>query len=346
MSQDESQSPPPRLPGGHLAAGIFLTVGAASLLGGVIGLLDAENVGFPANAVGCGIAFIALFVAAVLLRPGSGGDALRGALGVTSVLFLVACFGFAVDLGGSGSFYGQSLRVKLAAAAALFALGMGGIGVAVPSAVASGLAVLGVEGAVTLSLFASGVSSPEQIGVAVVLTAVAAMLVALRVPALRPHRTGLAWMVSVAAVLAAPAVTALASDFNGAAVAASGALAFALAALAWRHRLVVAAVVAVPALVVIEVYVADQVAGRDSASGQAATVLVIGAAMLVLVAVVGIVARTRTARLPTRGVRVEEVLLLAVAALALISLTVPGQAGLPLVPHQPGLGLQPASTSP
>ena len=61
---------------------------------------------------------------------------------------------------------------------------------------------------------------------------------------------------------------------------------------------------------------------------------------------IAVVARTRTARPQSRGVRVEEVLLLAVAALALVSLTLPGQATLPLVPRQPGLGLQPVSAPP
>jgi hypothetical protein len=334
------EPPAPSAPGGgHLAAGIFLTVGGLSLFAGLIELLDAQSVGFPANAVACGIAFAVLFILSVAL-PG-GRSAMRSTFGVVAVLFLVACFGFAVDLSSSAGATDQSLRVKLAGAAAVFTVGQAVVGVVVPSAVAAGLAVLGFEGMVLLSLVAGGSPSSLDLTVAGMVTAIALAVVALRAPRLRPHPSGLAWMVGVAAVLAATAAVFLGAGINGVAAAAAGSLILALALIAWRHHAVVPAIAAAPVLLVVEAYVVDQVAGQSTPTGQAVTVLASAAVLLVLAGIGAVAARRWTLARGDLRVRAEEVLLVVAAVFALIALGQPSRSPFPFLRNGFGARVQP-----
>jgi len=314
--------------GGHLAAGVFLTVAGLSIFAGLLALLSAQRVDFPGNAIACGAAFAVLFVLAVGRRSG-GPNPVRGTLGVVSAFFLAACFAFAVDLGGSGTFAEQSVRVKLASAAAVFALGQAVVGVAVPSAVAGGLALLGVEGTVLLSLTAAGSPSPADLVVAGLVTAIVLMLVALRLPRLRPHPGGLAWMLGAGAVFAALAALALAADANGMATAATGFLTLALALLAWRNRAVAPAIAAVPCLLVVEAYLAGQVTGDRGPAGEAAVVLASGVVLFVLVGIGGLAARQWSIADSARRILAEELLLVAAGVLALVAL---GQSNQPVLP--------------
>lgn len=330
-------APPPPGTGGHLAAGIFLTVGGISVLSGLFGILAAEGVGFPTNAIACGIAFAGLFLVAVGVRPSPGLNPIRGTLGVVSVVFLVACFLFAVDIGSGAGIADQGFRIKLAGAGAVLAVGMLVVGVVVPSAVASGLAVLGVQAAVVASLLAAGMDSQSQLAVAAVVTASLLVIAAMRVPRLQRHRQALAWMVSVATFLAAADAIGLAVSFTGTAVAADGLLTLALALLAWRFRLVVPAIVAVPTLIVVEVFVIRQAVGDNGGSGPAVALLVFGVVILLLVGLGGAALR---GRMPVprggRTVLPEELLLLGVVVLALISLGESQGSGLTPFPTQGG----------
>ncbi len=309
------------LHGGHLAAGVFLFLGGISVLGGLLALLSAEGVGFPVNSIGCGIAFAALFLLAVGLRGSTRLDPLRSTFGVLAVLFLTACFAFAVVTGDGGSLADQGLRIKAAGASAVTTAGMLLVAVLVPSAVAAGFAVLALQAALVFSLLAAGMDSASQLGVSALVAAVVSLIVAVRLPALRPHRRALAWMLSVAALLAAGDALGPAIGFNGAGVAASGVLGMALALIAWRYRLVVPAIAAVPALGVLEAYLVDQVASGTDANGRAVAILVIGVVTLLLVGLVaaGLRGRAPAAR-PGRAFLPEELLLVAVVVLALISL--------------------------
>jgi hypothetical protein len=173
---------------------------------------------------------------------------------------------------------------------------------------------------VVLSLIASGVSTPLELAAAALATAAVLTLVGLHLPVIRPHRTGLAWLTGVCAVLAAAASTVLAIDFNGIAVAAVASLVLAFALLAWRHRLVVPAIAAVPALVAVETWVVQQAAGTDR-TGQAVMALVIGVVLLVLVVAFATSVRLRASERPPGAFGLTDALLVAAAVLAVASLT-------------------------
>ena len=348
-SADPALPSPPGSGGGQLVAGAFLTVAGLSVTAGFISLLIAANVGYPANATACGIAFAVFFFLAVALRSGVGFDTMRATLGVVSGVFLAACFVFAVQI--NGGFDEQSFRVKVAAAAGVFAVGMAVAGFVVPSAVALGLAVLGVEATVILSLLAAGGVSIAGLTVAALVAALVLLFLALRLPATRLHPRGPAWMAGVAALLAVLPASEQIGVVNGLAITSSGVLALALVLIAWRRRLLVPAIVAVPALLTVEGYVVARsvTSGTDAAVG----VLVIGIVLLLVVGVVGAAmrnrARTRTglSSPPTlRGVWFEELLLAAAAVFALLSLAVgpstPFPFGIPA--GSIGSGSEPAPT--
>jgi len=248
----------------------------------------------------------------------------RATLGVVAVLMLDACFGFAADLNVNAGPGDTSLRVKTAAVAAVFTAGMAVVAVIVPSAVAAGLAVLGLESAVLLSMLAAGGVGVTGYVVAGLLTALFAIAVGLRLPMLRRHPSGLGWILGVGAVLAAVASSGLSSGGSGMSVASAGLLGVALAILAWRHRSVLAAVAAVPPLFTVEGYLVEQSVG-GSATEQATAALVIGIALVVAVAVVTAITRGRLRTTATaRLLRPEEVLLAGAAVFALLAL---GQEG-------------------
>ena len=331
MSQDESQSPPPRLPGGHLAAGIFLTVGGVSVFSGLLEVLAAQHTGLPVNAIACGVAFAVLFIVAVATGPWATGGAVRGTCGVVAVLFLTACYSFVVDLPGPTSLATDSMRLKLLGAVGVFTVGNLVVGAVVPSSVAGGLAVIGLVGTVLLSVIAAGQTSATVLLVAGLLTALAAMLLALRVPRLRPHPTGLAWMLGVAAVLAAAGATVLAATLSGFAMATAGALILALAALAWRRRSVAAAIVAVPLLSLVDEYVVLRISVGSRVTGQAVALLASGAVLVLLVGVGRWLAGRWAVARSDRGALIEDALLVVTAALALLSLTQPRPAEPPFL---------------
>jgi len=342
----EVPSAPPPSSGAHLAAGVFLTVGGLSIIAGFIGIISAQDIRFPANATACGIAFAVFFFLAVALRPSVGMDGMRATLGVVSVVFLTACFVYAVEI--TGTISDQSFRVKVAAAAAVFTVGMGVVGVVVPSAVAGGLAVLGVEAAVLLSVVAAGGASVTSLGVSALVAAVCVLLVVIRVPLIRPHPRGLAWMVSVGAVLAVlPASEALGS-FNGLAAASSGLLALALVVIAWRHRMLVPAIATVPAILTVEGYAIAHAA--TSATDVAVGLMVVGIVVLLVIAVAGaaVRGRVRTRSTPPvglpRALLPEELLLVAAAVLALVSLGTSSATPFPFLQGSGSSGSEPFIT--
>jgi hypothetical protein len=308
----------PPTSGARFAAGAFLVVAGISVLGGLIGLLQAEHIGAPTHALVTGGAFAVLFFLALALRPVAGLEGLRGTLAIVAVVLLVVCFAYAVDLGGVIPFDDHGVRVKLAAAASLFTFAMVVAAVAVPSAVAWGLAVVGMQATVLLSLVAAGGASAKAFLVAALLTALVTLLAAVHLPATRLHPGARAWMLSVASVLAAATATELASGLSGSGTAAAGVLALALAMLAWRHHTVVPAIAAVPGLVAAEAYLVHRAVGT-SATSEAFGALVAGVVLLAAVAVIGVAGRGSVLR-AGRWWSPEELLLLLAAVAAVLAL--------------------------
>ena len=343
----EAPPPPPARPGGgNLITGIFLYLGGASVLGGVLSLLAANNAGTSISAAVSGVSFVVLFFVAVALRPGIGMDSVRATLGVLSIVFLVVCFGLVVGLGDRHPADTSTELVRAAVAAGLLAVGMGLVAALVPSAFAAGLSVLGLVGTVVLASAASGVTAPGLAAAAAVSAAVA-LEVALRVPQLRAHPSATAWMVNVAAPLVALPITVLAITLRGTPVAAAGLAGATLAVMAWRRRAVVAAIVAAVPLSLVEGYVVVQVVGGDRV-GLGLVELLIGLVVLVAVAVAGMRMRGRVVRVAReRPVLLEEVLLAATAVVALIALSdLGGGTSGPFFPGNPfspsGSGTNPA----
>ncbi|HXA27842.1 MAG TPA: hypothetical protein VN193_03755 [Candidatus Angelobacter sp.] len=310
--------------GGHLARGVVIYIGATSVLSGLITVVGGNNVGAGLAAAIFGVAFAVTFFVAMMLRPGAGIDAVRSALGVVSVLFLVACFVLAITATDSGPTEPRTQLIRAAAAAGLFTFGMVGVAVLIPSAVAAGLAMLGLVGTVELACGAAGV---EVFGFAVagLLAGVVALEIAFRVPGLRRHPSAPAWMVNVAAVLVGAAATGLGVSFQGTALAATGLTGLALVLVAWRWHAVVAAVVAVWPLSLVEGYVIVSAVGGDTTT-QGVIVLLVGLVVLLVVAVLGLRSRGRPREASRRPVLVDELVLVAAAVFALVALSQVGTA--------------------
>jgi hypothetical protein len=290
------------------------------VLSGLITVLSGNHFGSSASAAVCGVAFAILFFIAVALRPGIGMDPVRATLGVVSVGLLLACFLLAVGALDTPSVADiRTQLIRAAAGAGLVTLGMAVVAAIIPSAVAAGLAVLGLAGTVLLSCVAAGMSFPGLL-VAGLVAAVAAFEVGLRLPWLRAHPSATVWTVNVAAALIGAAGTALALSFNGLAVAAAGLVGAALAVLAWRWRAVLAAIAATVALLFVETYVVLQAVGSDPTS-QGVILLLSGLVMLMVVGITGMRLRGRVRAARTGGVLPEEIVLSAAVVLGLLALT-------------------------
>jgi hypothetical protein len=324
-------APGPRT-GGSLARGIFLFLGAASLVSGLGSVLAAKGNGGGLAAAVLGVAFAVTFFVALMLRPGTGLDPVRATLGVLSILFLVGCFSVAVGLGDQGPVPSSTGLVRGAVGAGLFTFGMAGVGMLIPSGVAAGFAMAGLVVTVELAAAAAGV---ENFGLAVagLVAGVVALELAFRVPRLRAHPAAGAWMVNIAALFTGLAATALAFSFQGTAIAAAGLTGAALAVVAWRWHAVVAAVVAALALSMVEGYIVVNAVGGDSAA-EGVVVLLVGLVILLLVGVLGMRARGEVGQAGPRRFLPDELLLVAAAAVALIALSEVG-GGFGGLPHFP-----------
>jgi hypothetical protein len=324
--------------GASFARGVFLYLGAASVFTGLVAMVAGNNVGAGLASAIFGVLFAVTFFVAMMLRPGAGLDPIRATLGVVSILFLVACFALAVGFADQGTADTRSQLVRVAAAAGLFTFGMAGVGMLIPSAVAAGLALLGLVGTVELACAAAGV---ELFGFAVagVVAGVAALEIAFRVPRLRAHPAAPGWMVNIAALLTGVAATALGASFEGTAVAAAGLIGVALVLVAWRWHAVVAAVVATLPLSLVEGYLVSRAVGTDSTS-EGVIVLLAGLVVLLLVGLVGMRARGAPRLAVRRPVLVDELLLLAGAFFALVALSQVGSGSSPFrtSPFTPSLG--------
>jgi hypothetical protein len=313
--------------GGNLARGVFLFIGGVSVLSGLGSLVSRNGVGAGLAAAIFGVAFAVTFFVAMMLRPGQGLDPVRSTLGIVSILFLVACFALAVGVADQGPTDARTQLIRAAVAAGLFTFGMAGVGVLIPSAVAAGLAMLGLVTTVELACAAAGVVL-FGFAVAGVVAGVAALEVAYRVPRLRVHPAAPVWMVNVAAVLTGIAATALGASLQGTALTATALAGVALVVVAWRWHAVVAAVVAVWPLSLVEGYAIAYAVGNDSTSA-GVIVLLVGLVVLMLVAVLGMRARGAPREARSRPVLLDELLLVAAAAVALVSLSQVGSGTAP-----------------
>ena len=323
--------PPPDAPrtGAGYARGIFLYIGATSVIGGVASVLAGAHVGSGAGAAVLGVAFVVLFFVAMMLRPGPAMDPVRASLGIVAVLFLVGCFAVAVGAADQGPIDTGTQLVRVAAAAGLFTLGMAGVGMLIPSAVGAGLAMLGLVVTVVVASAAAGVEG-FGLAVAAVLAAVVALELAFHAPRLGSHPGASPWMVNVAGLAIGAAATVLGISFQGTAVASAGLVGAALALVAWRRHAVVAAVAAVAPLTLVEGYVVASATSSDTTAAGAAELLV-GLVLLIVVGLVGMRVRDGSAPPRRRLLVPEELLLLAAAAMALVALT---QVGSGFTPFQ------------
>jgi len=327
---------PPEGPrsGGGLVRGVFLYIGATSIISGLAVVVSGNRAGTGLAAAVFGVAFAVTFFVAMMLRPNVGADSVRATLGVVSIVFLVVCFGLASGIADPGRSDAHDEQVRVAVAAGLFTFGMGGVAMLIPSAVAAGLALLGLVATVALSSWAAGV---EGLGLAaaVVVGGVVGLELAMRVPRLRAHPGAMAWMVNIGAVLVGAAATAMGVTGDGTAISAAGFAGLALLLVAWRWHAVVAAIVATVPLTLIEAYAVTKVVGGD-ASSQGAAALLVGLVLLLVVAVLG---------LRSRGVRqgrsmpalLDELVLVIAAVLALAALGSTGK-GLPYFRGGPFFG--------
>jgi hypothetical protein len=149
-------------------------------------------------------------------------------------------------------------------------------------------------------------------------------------------------MLSVAALLAAVPTLVLLSDLAGSSVGAVGVLGLAFALFAWRFRLVVPAVLAVPLLLAVEAYLVTK--GAGDGTGSAVLVLIVGVLLLLLTPIAARSLRGRALRPMDRGVLPEEVLLVLAAVLALVTLSQPSGGPAPFVPGLFGAPPLPDST--
>ena len=333
----------------HAADAILLTA-ALSLVGGVLGLLAARQAGFGKIALCCGATTLVLAAVAVALRRVRGLEQVRGTLAVVAGVFATACFLFADDLSDPSS---HDNLVKAAIALGILTVAEALAALTMPSAVAAFLSVLSLAVALSLAVHLS-LSAPTLyelvvtqacLGLAAVLLALRVRPFPLRVAALRPHPALRRPFVAVVAVLlVGPQLGAMASTDDGFAIAAAACGGLALLILAQRLLsgwTAVGAFLVVSTLeVVLLVRAVKPTKGgtvEDAATAGTVSLIVIGCALLLLTAAGCLLAMRRTAPLLPRALPVEEALLAAAFALALISLaTEPGDgASIPVLPFTP-----------
>jgi hypothetical protein len=316
----------PHVFGDRMAAGVLLTLAAASMIGGGIYalLVAGSGISDTIRAVICGVAAAVLLAVAVVLRLVRGSDDLRGTLAVTGIGFAAACIAFAYnpDLVDN-----HDLVVKAGLAAGVVTVLSWFAAVVVPSAVAGMIGVVALGTAAGLGVWLGiDQATHTQVFVAAIGVGLAAALVLPRIALMRPHPAGLGWALGGAAlVVAVPAIELMAKQ-DAVSLAAGATASAAMLAVAQRHRNLPAAIAALAGLAYLEVLLVATRTGAEGGSLQGTqliTFVIVGAALVVLVsAAVLLQARARPARAPRRRmpVGVEEILLVAALALSILSI--------------------------
>jgi hypothetical protein len=293
---DESSDPPPPPPappapvveveapfGTRLAPQVLLTLSALTVYGGLHGLLQVNGSDRSLRAIIFAAAFVALFSLAFRLRASPLAGELRSALAMVAVLCVPAMvfYGLSPDNpSGAESSRVAALAFGLTAVAGLVSA------VLMPSAVAGSLAasalVIGVGSAVAGTPRATSVDSSVAAGV----IALVILLLAPRLPAIRPHPAGLRWLMGTAAVLAA--LPAIALVVTGAAVAeaAGGITGVGLLVSAGRRRSLPFAIAAFAVLAALEAEVLSRATsgGGAGATGTLVALLIASVALAVATA--------------------------------------------------------------
>ena len=334
--------------GDRMAAGVLLTLAAASMLGGGIYALviSGSDVSPTMRAVICGVAAAVLLAGAVLLRLVRGTEDLRGTLAVVGIGFAAACIVFAYNPDPPTD---QSTLTKFALGAGVVAVLSWFAAVVVPSAVAGLLGVIAL-GAATGAGVWLGLESPThvQVFVAAIGVGIAVALVLPRIALLRPHPAGLGWALAGAAVVITfPAIELMARQ-DAVALAAGASASAALLAIAQRYRNLPAALGALAGLAYLELLLVSTRTGNDNGSVQTTQLIIfvaVGAVLAVLVAGAVVVQKRRRSRVTTGPARrmpvgLADVLLLAALALSLLALFT-GPRDIQLTPTQ----LQPGTTT-
>ena len=331
----------PHVFGDRMAAGVLLTLAAASMIGGGIAALAAAAPGDldpTIRTVICGVIAAGLLAGAVLLRFLRGSEDLRGTFAVTGIAYAAACLAFAWQPDVADP---HTELVKAAMIAGLVTVLSWFAAAAVPSAVAGmiGVVSLGISAGAGVWLL---VDQPTAIEVFVTAMAIglAVALVTPRVVLLRPHPAGLGWALGGAALVVAFPAAGLMARQDPLTMAAGATASAALLAVAQRHRNLPAALGAFGGLAYLEALLVATRTGAADNSPQGTTqliiIVIVGAVLVALVSVAAVL--ERRAR-PWPGLRrpwpvgITDLLLLAAIVLAVLSLFT-GNSNVPLNPNQ------------
>ncbi|HXA27841.1 MAG TPA: hypothetical protein VN193_03750 [Candidatus Angelobacter sp.] len=336
----------PHVSGDRMAAGVLLTIAAASMTGGGIYALLASDLSATVRAIVCGVAAALLLAGAVVLRLVRGTDDLRGTLAVTGIAFAAACLVFADNPDQPGN---RDNLIKFALAAGVVAVLSWFAAVVVPSAVAGMIGVVSLAVGVGAGIWLV-VDQPTYVEVFVgaIGVGLAAALLLPRIALLRPHPGGLGWALGGAALVIAPPAIVLMATRDGIALAAGATASAALLALAQRHRSLPAALGAFAGLAYLELLLVATRTGAASSGAPDTTELIIfvtvGVALVVLVALAAVLQGRARPSLPQRRRRlpvgIAELLLVAALALSIIALFTANSGVQQLNPTQlqPGAG--------
>ncbi|HZS14930.1 MAG TPA: hypothetical protein VFC09_10055, partial [Candidatus Dormibacteraeota bacterium] len=326
----------PHVFGDRMAAGVLLTLAAASMIGGGIDALVVAGSGIDSTirAAICGAVALVLLGGAVALRLLRGSDDLRGALAVTGIAYAATCLAFAYN---PQPLDDHDLLLKFTLAAGLVALLGWVAAVLVPSAVAGTIAVVALATAAGASVWlAQDQPTHSQVFVAAIGVGLAVALVLPAVGLLRPHPTGLGWALGGAAlVITIPALVLMSRD-DGFAIAAGATASAALLALAQEHRNLPAALGAFAGLGYLEVLLIGTRAVSDP-NQQLVILVAVGVALLLVVSAVAVLAgRARPAALPRRRLPlgVTQLLLVAALVLSIVALFAGNTRDVRLTPNQ------------
>jgi hypothetical protein len=334
--------------GDRMAAGVLVSLAAASMIGGGIFALaqSGSDVGPTLRALICGLAAAVLLAGAVVLRLVRGTEDLRGALAVTGIAFAAACVVFAYNPTDPTD---HDNLVKFALATGVVTILSWFAAVVVPSAVAGMLGVVALATGVGLGVWLlRDDHQPIQVLVAAMGVGLAVALVLPRLKVLRPHHTGLGWALGGAALVIAVPTAGLMATNGGFALAAGATASAALLVLAQQFRNLPAAIGAFVGLGYLELTLVVRRSGIDSTqtTTQLIVFVAIGAALSLLVAA-AVMVQARRPRAPasTRRrwplpVTIAELLLVAALALAVASLVI----DTPSSQFTPNL-LQPSTTA-
>jgi hypothetical protein len=336
----------PHVFGDRIAAGVLLTLAAASMVGGGIYALviAGGDISPTIRAVICGVAAAVLLAGAILLRLLRGSEDLRGTFAVTGIAFAAACIVFAYNPDPADN---HDLLIKFALATGVVAVLSWFAAVVVPSAVAGMLGVVALATAAGAGVWL-GLEQPThiQVFVAAIGVGLALALLLPRLALLRPHPAGLGWAIGgVALVVAFPAIELMARN-DALGLAAGATASAAMLAVAQRHRNLPAALAAFAGLAYLELLLVSTRTGGGSGAPQGTQLIIFVIIGVVLVVLVGAAAvlqgRTRPAWPPRRRlpVGVADLLLVAALALSIIALFSGGN-DVQLTPTQ----LQPGTTA-